>query len=154
VGQRQGLEVAFPRHLADNNGQMPQAASVTPAGSTQAIGAVRKGLPTGKLIQMAQLLSVDRAVLLRILGVSERTIQRKHVLSERLSPAASDRLSRVDRIYTLAVEVLGDGEKAAKWLKRPSRALANEAPLKLLDTDAGTQRVERELRQIQYGFVY
>ena len=154
MGQRQGLEVAFPRHLADNNGQMPQAASVTPAGSTQAIGAVRKGLPTGKLIQMAQLLSVDRAVLLRILGVSERTIQRKHVLSERLSPAASDRLSRVDRIYTLAVEVLGDGEKAAKWLKRPSRALANEAPLKLLDTDAGTQRVERELRQIQYGFVY
>ena len=113
-GQRRRLEVAFPRHLADNNGQMPQAASVTPAGSTQAIGAVRKGLPTGKLIQMAQLLSVDRAVLLRILGVSERTIQRKHVLSERLSPAASDRLSRVDRIYTLTVEVFGDGEKAAQ----------------------------------------
>ena len=104
--------------------------------------------------QLAQLLAVDRAVLLRILGVSERTIQRKHVLSERLSPAASDRLSRIDRIYTLAVEVFGDGDKAAQWLKRPSRALANELPLKLLDTDAGTQQVERELRQIQYGFVF
>jgi putative toxin-antitoxin system antitoxin component (TIGR02293 family) len=103
---------------------------------------------------MAQLLGVDRAILLRILGVSQRTIQRKQVHSERLSSAASDRLSRIERIYMLAVEVFGDGEKAAQWLKRPSRALANEAPLKLLDTDAGTQRVELELRQIQYGFVY
>jgi len=133
---------------------MPNAASVIPPTTTQAIGAVRRGLPAGKLNQMAQLLGVDRALLLRILGVSQRTIQRKQVHSERLSSAASDRLSRIDRIYTLAVEVFGDGEKAAQWLKRPSRALANEAPLKLLDTDAGTQRVERELRQIQYGFVY
>src|ERR1035438_3700906 len=84
---------------------MAHEASVTPATTTQAIGAVRKGLPTGKLTQMAQLLAVDRALLLHILGVSQRTIQRKHVLSERLSPAASDRLSRIDRIYTLAVEV-------------------------------------------------
>ena len=45
-------------------------------------------------------------------------------------------------------------DRAALWLKQPSRALANELPLKLLDTDAGTQQVERELRQIQYGFVY
>jgi len=87
---------------------------------------------------MAQALSVDRAVLLRILGVSQRTMQRKQVHSDRLSPAASDRLSRIDRIYTLAVEVFGDREKAAQWLKRPSRALADETPLKLLDTDAGT----------------
>jgi putative toxin-antitoxin system antitoxin component (TIGR02293 family) len=103
---------------------------------------------------MAQLLTVDRALLLRVLGVSERTVQRKQVLSARLSPAASDRLSRIGRIYTLAVEVFGDSDKAARWMKRPSRALANELPLKLLDTDAGTQQVEQELRQIQHGFVY
>ena len=148
------VTLASARHLADNNGQMAHAISVTPAGTTQVIGAVRKGLPLGRLTQMAQALSVDRAVLLRILGVSQRTMQRKQVHSDRLSPAASDRLSRIDRIYSLSVAVFGDGEKAAQWLKRPSRALANETPLKLLDTDAGTQRVERELRQIQYGFVY
>jgi putative toxin-antitoxin system antitoxin component (TIGR02293 family) len=101
-----------------------------------------------------QLLAVDRALLLKVLGISERTLQRKHVLSARLSPAASDRLSRIDRIYTLAVEVFGDSEKAVDWLKRPSRALGKELPLRLLDTDAGTQQVERELRQIQHGFVY
>jgi putative toxin-antitoxin system antitoxin component (TIGR02293 family) len=140
--------------MADNIGQMARTASAPPTATTLAIGAARKGLPAGKLNQMTQLLSVDRAALLRILGVSQRTLQRKHAHADRLSPAASDRLSRMDRIYTLAVEVFGDGEKASQWLKRPSRALANEAPLKLLDTDAGTQQVERELRQIQYGFVY
>ena len=146
--------LAFARQLAHNIGQMSHTAALTPSGGAHMIGAVRKGLPAGKLSQMAQLLVVDRAFLLKIVGVSERTIQRKHVLAERLSPAASDRLSRIDRIYTLAADVFGSGEKAAQWLKRPSRALANEQPLKLLDTDAGTQQVERELRQIQYGFVY
>lgn len=118
------------------------------------IEAVRKGFPTERLDKMAQALSVDRAVLLGILGISERTIQRKHRSSDRLSPGASDRLSRVDRIFSLATEVFGSRQKATEWLKRSSRALGNEVPLELLDTDTGSQRVERELRQIQHGFVY
>jgi len=133
---------------------MAHLASVTPIATAKTIGAVRKGLPVAALATMAELLEVDRAELLRVLGVSRRTMQRKQVLTKRLSPAVSDRLSRIDRIYNQAVEVFGDGAKASLWLKRSSRALANQAPLRLLDTDAGTQRVERELRQIQYGFVF
>jgi putative toxin-antitoxin system antitoxin component (TIGR02293 family) len=126
----------------------------SPKIASETIGAVRRGLPTGRLNKVARLLAVDRALLLRVLGISERTLQRKHVLSARLSPAASDRLARIDRIYALAVEVFGDSGKAAEWLKRPNRALGKELPLWLLDTDAGTQQVERELRQIQHGFAY
>ncbi len=103
---------------------------------------------------MAELLNVDRTVLLDVLGISERTIQRRHSVAAPLSPVASDRLSRIDRIFSLAVEVFGDQDKAAQWLKRPSRALGNEVPLQLLDTDAGTQQVERELRQIEHSFVF
>ena len=58
--------------------------------ATRAIAAVRKGLPAGTLNDIAQLLAVDRALLLRVLGISERTLQRKRALSARLSPAASD----------------------------------------------------------------
>jgi hypothetical protein len=39
-------------------------------------------------------------------------------------------------------------------MKRPSRPLGEDPPLRLLDTDAGTQQVERELLQIQNSFVY
>jgi putative toxin-antitoxin system antitoxin component (TIGR02293 family) len=120
----------------------------------QSIGAVRKGLPAARLDQMAKLLDVDPSALIDVLGVSERTVERKRNRSARLSPAASDRLSRIDRIYQLAIAVFGDADLAAKWMKRPSRPLVDELPLHLLDTDAGTQQVERELLQIQNSFAY
>jgi putative toxin-antitoxin system antitoxin component (TIGR02293 family) len=88
------------------------------------------------------------------LGVSERTIQRKQVLSERLNLSASDRLARVGRIYDLAKSVLGSPEKAAEWMKRSSSALSNEISLRLLDIDVGTQEVENELSQLEYGLIY
>jgi putative toxin-antitoxin system antitoxin component (TIGR02293 family) len=122
--------------------------------SAEAIESVRHGISVSNLDRMIQTLGIDREMLLDILGISNRTLQRKFRANDRLSPLASDRLSRVDRIYQLAVSVFGDEKKAAEWLKRPSRALNNELPIKLLDTDAGTQQVEQELRQIEYGFVF
>ncbi len=118
------------------------------------IEAVRHGISIRNLDRMIHSLSIDRDVMLDILGISNRTLQRKFRANDRLSPLASDRLSRVDRIYRLATSVFGEEKKAAEWLKRPSRALANELPIKLLDTDAGTQQVEQELRKIEYGFVF
>jgi putative toxin-antitoxin system antitoxin component (TIGR02293 family) len=147
-------DVVRGRHLAYNYGQMTHQDIGVPKTVSETISAVRKVLPPGRLNKIARLLAVDRALLLHVLGISGRTLQRKHVLSARLSPAASDRLARIDRIYGLAVEVFGDSGKAAEWLKRPSRALGKELPLTLLDTDAGAQQVERELRQIQHGFVF
>jgi putative toxin-antitoxin system antitoxin component (TIGR02293 family) len=122
--------------------------------SQQMIDTVRKGFPSESLDVMAMHLKVDRPVLLKILGISGRTAQRKQQHDSLLSPAASDRLARIDRIFQLANEVLGSEEKAAEWLKRPNRPLGNETPLDLLDTDAGSQQVERELRQIEYSFAY
>jgi putative toxin-antitoxin system antitoxin component (TIGR02293 family) len=118
------------------------------------IGTVRRGFPATSLDLMALRLKIDRLVLLGVLGISERTAQRKHRHDELLSSSASDRLARIDRIFALAAAVLGSEEKAAEWLKRPNRLLGNETPLELLDTDLGSQEVERELRQIEYSFAY
>jgi putative toxin-antitoxin system antitoxin component (TIGR02293 family) len=122
--------------------------------AVEAIESVRHGISISNLDRMVQDLSIDREVLLEILGISTRTLQRKFKANDRLSPMASDRLSRVGRIYQLATDVFGDEKKAAEWLKRPSRALSNELPIKLLDTDLGTQQVEQELRKIEFGFVF
>ncbi|MFN0103717.1 MAG: antitoxin Xre/MbcA/ParS toxin-binding domain-containing protein [Bryobacteraceae bacterium] len=147
--------LAFVRHMADDNGQMAQQGTRLPAStSREVIETIRKGFPAARLDQMAQLLAVERPIFLALVGLSERTLQRKTQTAARLSPAVSDRLARMDRIILLATEVFGAKEKAVQWLKRPSRALGAEMPLQLLDTDTGTQRVERELRQIQYSFVY
>ena len=145
----------FFRHMADNTRQMAQQETLLPEGTSSAvIETVRKGFPAARLEQMAQQLSVERPMVLALLGLSERTLQRKTRTDARLSPAVSDRLARMDRIIALATDVFGGKGKAVQWLKRPNRALGTEMPLYLLDTDAGTQRVERELYKIRYSFVY
>lgn len=112
---------------------------------------VRKGLPIKALDDLARELKVDRASLAEILGTSVRTLQRKAEGSERLGPVASDRLARIRRIFELAAHVLGESDKASRWLTARSRALDGEIPLSMLDTDIGTQRVQQELRQIEFG---
>lgn len=115
---------------------------------------VRRGLPVRALNHLAHLLRVERAELARVLGVSLRTLQRKASESELLDPAVSDRLARVRRILDLATDVLGERAKGALWLTSRSRALNGEVPLRMLDTDMGTQRVQQELHQIEFGFPF
>jgi putative toxin-antitoxin system antitoxin component (TIGR02293 family) len=115
---------------------------------------IRRGLPVRALDHLAQLLQVDRVELARLLGVSLRTLQRKAGENQRLGPGASDRLARVRRILDLATEVLGEQSKGARWLTSSSRALGGDVPLHMLDTDIGTQRVQQELHQIEFGFPF
>jgi len=112
---------------------------------------VRKGLPLKALDDLARTLQIERGVLTDVLGISLRTLQRKAGDNERLGPAASDRLARLRRILDLATHVLGEGNKAARWLTCESRALGGNVPLQMLDTDMGAQRVQQELRQIEFG---
>jgi putative toxin-antitoxin system antitoxin component (TIGR02293 family) len=103
------------------------------------------------LDEVARTLGIDRLELAEVLGTSVRTLQRKTAQRERLGPAASDRLARVQRILDLATHVLGQTDKASLWLISESRALDGEVPLRMLDTDIGTQRVQHELRAIEFG---
>jgi putative toxin-antitoxin system antitoxin component (TIGR02293 family) len=112
---------------------------------------VRKGVPVKALDDLARLLEVDRVTLAEICGTSLRTLQRKGGAHDRLGSAASDRLARIRRIVDLATEILGETGKASRWLTTESRALDGQRPLYMLDTDIGTQRVQQELRQIQFG---
>lgn len=83
--------------------------------------------------------------------MATRTLQRKIEADARLDAAASDRLARVEQIHALAADVLGEKEKASRWLTTVSRPLGGVLPLQLLDTDIGTQRVEQELHEIKYS---
>lgn len=115
------------------------------------IAEVREGLPLAELDQTAELLGIDRAQLAGILDTSLRTLQRKAEADGRLGASASDRLARIKRIHELATHVLGERDKASRWLTAASRGLGGEVPLQMLDTDIGTQRVQQELREIEYG---
>lgn len=113
---------------------------------------IRRGLPYASLEAAADRLSLGREEISSILLLPPRTLSRRKK-SRRLEPDESDRLFRLARIVARAVEVLGDRGRAASWLRRPNRALGGALPLHLLDTDAGTQRVEEVLGRIEHGVI-
>ena len=110
---------------------------------------VRRGLPVNAVQFVLDsgrltLAELDRIVLPR------KTLANRRKFGT-LTPEQSDRLVRVARVLVAAEETFGSREKAAKWLRRPTTALACERPLELLDTDVGVRAVETLLGRIAHG---
>lgn len=84
------------------------------------------------------------------LALPRKTLAHRRTLG-RLTAEQSDRLVRVLRVIEQAEHAFGDTQKARTWLRRPTAALADHAPLDLLDTDIGTRQVENLLGRIEHG---
>lgn len=121
-----------------------------PAPSTEIVAVVRKGLPFRSFLILLKVINVSQKQLALVLGISDRTIARRKT-EQQFNPSESDRLYRVARILAQAASTLGSIEKAREWATRPNRALGDETPLALLDTDIGARQVEDVLLRIQYG---
>ena len=93
---------------------------------------------------------VSRAELERLV-IPRRTLAYRRARGQRLSPEESDRVLRIVRIVTRAVEVFGGHETAHAWLRRSNRALRGVRPIDLLDTDGGAAAVDAVLGRIEYG---
>jgi putative toxin-antitoxin system antitoxin component (TIGR02293 family) len=112
---------------------------------------VREGLPVKALFLLAERLDLRQAEISEKIGIPQRTLTRRITQHSRLTPAESDRTVRLAQVYSTAAETLGDGDKAAAWLKTPNRALRGGRPLDQLDTDPGVREVEDVLGRIAYG---
>jgi putative toxin-antitoxin system antitoxin component (TIGR02293 family) len=51
----------------------------------------------------------------------------------------------------LAEDVLGDAEKANRWLREALRVLDDKTPLDVAQTDSGARVVEQILAKIDWG---
>ncbi|MEM6455786.1 MAG: antitoxin Xre/MbcA/ParS toxin-binding domain-containing protein [Acidobacteriota bacterium] len=111
---------------------------------------IREGLPYASFEYVATALASDRDTLSRVLTIPARTLQRRRK-EARLQPDESDRLARLARVVGRAGRVLGDLERANRWLARPNRALDGQPPLTLLDTDLGCEQVTNLLGRIETG---
>lgn len=58
---------------------------------------------------------------------------------------------RRDEILGLATKVIGSGEAARRWMRRPAFGLDNQIPATLIKTVAGTRLVETYLMQIEHS---
>jgi putative toxin-antitoxin system antitoxin component (TIGR02293 family) len=112
--------------------------------------AIRAGLPYAALEALEARLGLAHRDLLAVLGTAPRTLARRKQ-RRCLSPLESDRFYCLAHITQLAVQALGDLDRARAWLGRVNRALGGHTPLSMLDTETGTRQVEEALTHIKYG---
>lgn len=85
--------------------------------------------------------------------ITQRTLARRKKAG-RLNPDESDRLVRVSRVFSRAIELFGgDAEAARSWLMRPVLALGGAVPFGMLKTEVGAGEVERLITQLEHGVV-
>ncbi|MFO1034820.1 MAG: antitoxin Xre/MbcA/ParS toxin-binding domain-containing protein [Hyphomicrobiales bacterium] len=85
------------------------------------------------------------------LVVPYRTMARRVARKEILTQAETDKAIRLARIVQEADRVFGNAGKADRWLRTPLKQHANQSPLDLLVSEAGTMLVEEVLGQIDHG---
>ena len=117
---------------------------------TAVIQRAQAGLPYAALEAVAKRYAIALATLARVIDLPARTLARRKK-ERRLSASESDRLVRVTRLAAEAEGVLGDHQKAGRWLQKPNRALGGAIPIDLLSSDLGAGQVETILGRIEYG---
>lgn len=111
---------------------------------------VLAGLPTAQVVQfLSAFQSIPKCELLAVLGVSERTLQRRKALT--LPPAVSGAVLDLGGILRTAVSVLGSLAEAEHWLAQPAVAFRGQRPIELLATRQGTQLVRNQLSCMEHG---
>ena len=131
-------------------GAFHKASGIRTLASVEAAHAVRRGLSPKTVFLLRERLDLTQDEVSRLI-MPMRTLQRRAKEGLSLTVDESDRVYRVARIAERAEAVFADGALAKQWLRRPTRALAGEAPLSLLDTEAGARLVEEQLEGIAHG---
>lgn len=111
----------------------------------------RGGLATSVLDRIKALYDMTDLQLAHALGISLKTVQRHRQREGRLTPALSDRVYRLARIFVQARTVLGGEAAAQGWLHQPQLGLGRRIPAELLATEAGARDVEDLLGRMEYG---
>ena len=94
---------------------------------------------------------LQRDEILRVVGISERTLQRGQAKNKLLDSNASDRTLRLAEVADQAIDVLGSQRAAELWMSKPALALDQRRPIDLLQSSAGTDLVKALLTRMDHG---
>ena len=115
------------------------------------ISAMRAGMPADLVAETASRLGISQDKLYERLRLPKSTLKSRISKGQPLAAVEQDRLYRVHRVLERAHAVLEDEAAARAWINRENRSLGGEAPLALLDTEAGYELVQDTLNRIEYG---
>lgn len=114
---------------------------------------IEKGFPSDAVIAFVQSVTrfKDKQVFGKIIGLSDRTVQRRIKNPEPLTSEQSSSAWRLAKVLSKAEGVLGDLQEAANWMVTPATGLENRAPIDLLTTQVGFELVDDLLTRMDYG---
>jgi len=93
---------------------------------------------------------LDTEQVLKVVGISERTLQRAAEKARPLDINVSDRALRLASVTSQAIDVLGSQEAAERWLSSPALGLDGRKPIDLLQSTEGTDLVKTLLTRMDY----
>lgn len=111
---------------------------------------IREGLPADAIDRLAARLDTPQKVILKVLGTSQRTYERRRRDGRPLDAAVADRAYRLVKLLAHAEDVFATPELAHDWLRTPNRMLG-VAPIDILDTEAGADQVDQILGRVEHG---
>lgn len=103
--------------------------------------AIEAGLPVTALDQLVGVLAPDDPQF-KYRIIPKTTLQRRRKSSGRLTLEEGDRLARLARVFSFALEIYGSADKARAFLRRSHPMLGGQMPLDVaLTTDPGADLV-------------
>ncbi|MCC6533168.1 MAG: DUF2384 domain-containing protein [Burkholderiales bacterium] len=110
----------------------------------------RDSCSAGSTSAIVEAIALPAMELARVLGLSGPDYERRRQ-DDMFSRAQRRTLVRLLAVIERAQHVLGDRSRALQWLRHPNRALHASAPLALLGSNAGAERVYAVLMRIEAG---
>ena len=114
---------------------------------------IRQGISVALVVRLQELLGLTDAQAARLIGRSRSTYSRHRNQDKELGVPEAERAVRYARLLALAAETFGRLDDASAWMQEPNRALGNDTPLDMAETDPGATMVRDLLLGIQHGFV-
>jgi putative toxin-antitoxin system antitoxin component (TIGR02293 family) len=122
-----------------------------PAEPPEILRRVEAGLSFEAFEELQKNARFTAAELSGLVGIRRRTLQRRRE-EGRLDPDESDRLLRVTRLFSRAIELFeGDADAARDWFAAPARGLGDEKPMAMARTEIGSREVEALIDRLEQG---
>lgn len=113
---------------------------------------IENGLPVAALDLLADTVAPDDARFKFRLVPKATLERRRRSASQKLSHEEGDRLARLAKVFSFAVDIFGTPERAREFLSRPHAMLDGRAPLDVaLGTSPGADLVVNLLGRAAYG---
>ncbi len=120
---------------------------------TQRLAYIRTGFPPGWVKAVRSAFQLSNSQLEALLSTSVSTLERRQRQQRPLDLVGSERLDRVATLAVRAAELFEDQDVARRWMMTPNRALNDQTPIALCETEIGACQVRRALAALQHGGV-